>query len=167
MLTTSQVNVMAAAIAQCAVGQSVCFRWDVDQDTHLPIPENWGKVSDEWNPFRYWHGSNPLLLRSFRRWGLLGNTGTQTEDLGPCVFACKQRHTPFYSYADADDGGDGGYTIMVNNPCVNGGRRYAMKFKMLIGLCPLLPFPWHSGGTIKRPKSANQYRFPSGTCRPL
>ena len=97
----------------------------------------------------------------------LGSAGAQTEDLGPCVFACKQRHTPLYSYADTGEAGDGGFELMVNNPWYQDSPCYAMKFKMLVGLCPLLPFHWHSGGAIKRKKGANQYRFPSGTCRPL
>ena len=55
---------------------------------------------------------------------------------------------------------------MVSNPAISTSPEYIKRYKMLAGLCPLMPFPWHSGKPVKR-KGANQYLFPSGTCKPL
>ena len=80
-MITTQVNVIASAIAQVEVGQMAQIRWDVNENTHLPIPEEWGNFSVPNNPYVYLHGTSPLLALSLRRWGLLGVSGTQSEEL--------------------------------------------------------------------------------------
>ena len=164
-LGMTQVNSIASTIAQCKIGEVAQIRWDVDEDTHLPIPEEWGERFSDSNPFVYFHGTNPLLALSFRRWGLIGTLGTKSEELGPCVYACKQRHTPLYSYASKDN--NDGFEIIVDNPAFDNSEQFSRRFKMLVGLCPLMPWPWHSCKPIVRKNGVKQYLFASGTCRIL
>ena len=74
-LSTTQVNTIASTISQVKVGEVAQIRWDVDENTHHPIPEDWGEKIGDSNPYVYFHGSNPLLALSFRRWGLIGTFG--------------------------------------------------------------------------------------------
>ena len=143
-LISSQVNTIAAAFAQVKVGEAVFVRYDSNGDTRLPIPAAWGDRTIDGNPFIYHHGTSHLILRSIRRWGLLGTSGTRSEEMGPCVYTCEQRHVPF-TYS----GDDEGYELIVNNPNFPRSQRYVRKFKCLIGVCPLMPWPWHSNARTR------------------
>ena len=111
-ISTTQVNVIAAALCKCEVGQYVSVRYEIGENTHLPVERHWG---DKETKYTYWHASQPIPLGNIRKCSLRGSMGARSEDYVPVLYACKQRYIPWSSCCNEDQGS------ILMNPCFPGG----------------------------------------------
>ena len=72
--------------------------------------------------------------------------GTQSENYGPMLYCGKRRILPLNCYC-CDDSQS---VLMLGNLMLKDTARFPRQFKLLIGIEPLMQWPYHSIPPIKR-----------------